>query len=644
MASPSPRKLTSRHRLLSKTALACAGLAAAASVLTACSSSPAVPQSTVPTPQRVASFPAPADAVRTCGRPVLDSPFSYDGRAGSYRSGKAGLPSYGGPGTDFPHAHAGMVLATGVNNYLSYQLRPDTVYYFLPGLHTGQLQADTGDAFVGGRAHGEVATLSGEYKSHDWAIDSNSTDGDQSGVTVEYLTVEKYQPNGNSAAINPDSNTGWTIAYNTVTQNVPGAGVILGASNELKDNCLTLNGQYGFQAEDSDSWGMDSLTGGPYNLTVSGNEISYNDTCDYSGLLDNAKVGWTKYNPVPARYRNSHCGQVTGDGDQGGFKLWHTNGVTIKDNYVHNNWGVGGWADTDNANTTWTGNTFTDNEASAITEEISYNFSITDNYIAGNDITDGLANNAFPSPAIYISESGSDREFGGVPACPEASCSAQPSYPGQSVISANTLVDNGGNIFLWQNSNRYCSGPDDDACTLVDGGPAGPFSMKSCAANLPSASVSTSSYTGARTGTPTQDWWDGCLWKTENVAVSHNSIYFAPADILGCNNSAWPDCGAGGIFSEYGANPSRSPAWVIATDLTFYQGNLWSANTYVGPSTFYAWSQSNNDNPVSWADWTGAVSGGGKCGSAGNRGSGACTGPFGQDAHSVYRAALPGSK
>ena len=74
---------------------------------------------------------------------------------------------------------------------------------------------------------------------------------------------------------------------------------------------------------------------------------------------------------------------MTPDGDEGGFKLWQTNGVTIKDNYIHNNWGPGAWADTGNANTTFTGNTITDNEGQAIFEEISYNFSITNNYLAG---------------------------------------------------------------------------------------------------------------------------------------------------------------------------------------------------------------------------------------------------------------------
>ena len=204
---------------------------------------------------------------------------------------------------------------------------------------------------------------------------------------------------------------------------------------------MTLNGQYGFQSLVNPG-GKDSLTGGPYNVIVEGNEISYNDTCDFSGLLNNSAIGWSNYNPVPPQYRNPHCGTVTPDGDQGGFKLWQTNGVTIKDNYIHNNWGPGAWADTDNANTTFTGNTITDNEGEAIIEEISYNFSITNNYLADNGWIDGLNNSGFPTAAIYVSESGSDTAFGGVPACAEASCSDQGSYTKQSVISRNTMVDN----------------------------------------------------------------------------------------------------------------------------------------------------------------------------------------------------------
>jgi len=95
---------------------------------------------------------------------------------------------------------------------------------------------------------------------------------------------------------------------------------------------------------------------------------------------------------------------------------------------------------------------------------------------------------------------------------------------------------------------------------------------------------------------------------------------------------------AGGIFSEYGSSaPYNQPGgWVIPSQLTFFAGNSWSGNTYHGPSTFYAWNQGNNDNPVSWDQWTGALSKGDKCSSASERQSGACTGPFGQDAGSSY--------
>ena len=573
-----------------------------------------------------------------CGQRILDSPFSYDGRAGRYKSGTPQLPTYGTPHSDFPEATAGVVLPTGVNNYMSYQLSPYTVYYLLPGIHTGGIQADEGDAFVGGRSNGISTVLTGDYSSGGQAIDSNETDGNQSGVTIEYLTIEKYQPNADAAAVNQEANTGWTIRYNTISRNVPGAGVMAGAENTLTDNCLTLNGQYGFQSSDTTGFSKDSLTQGPYDVTISGNEISYNDTCDFSGLLNNQAIGWKNYNPVPAQYRNPECGQVTGDGNQGGFKLWQTNGVTIEDNYIHNNWGPGGWADTDNANTTWHGNTITDNEGEAIIEEISYNFSITDNRIADNDWADGLNNPSFPQSAIYISESGSDTTFGGVPACKELSCVSQPSYPDESIISNNLLINNGGGIFLWQDSNRYCSDGSDGVCTLVEGGA---FTISACKKNISSASVDTTTFSGKKTGSPSADWWDGCLWKTENVSVTRNIIDFNRASIMHCIRAAWPACGANGIFSEYGSPPNKVPGWVVPTELTFWQNNKWSNNLYNGPSVFYAWNQGNGDNPVSWADWSGDTARGDKCGSAEERQSGYCAGPFGEDTGSSYHGTPP---
>lgn len=575
-----------------------------------------------------------------CGQRVLHSPYNYHGPAGRYSSGTPGLPTYGAPNSDFPGDKTGVVLPAGTHSYASYQLHPQTVYYLLPGTHIGSFEADKGDAFVGGAYGGTSTVLSGNYSAGGVAIDSNPTIGDQAGVTIEYLTVEKFTPDTNAAAINQEANTGWTVQYNTITLNAPGAGMIVGSDGILKKNCMTLNGQYGFQSTDTNGFGKDSLTGGPYNVTVEGNEISYNDTCDFSGLLKNSQIGESPHNPVPPLYRNDHCGKVVPNGNQGGFKLWQTNGVTIKGNYIHNNWGPGVWVDTNNANTTLSGNAITHNEGAAVIEEISYNFSITHNYLADNGWADGLNNPGFPTAAIYISESGSDTTFGGVPPCAEASCSQQGAYPTRSVISRNTLVDNGGSVFLWQSSNRYCTDGFDDGCPLVAGGTSGPFTSSGCKTNLSSASINTTRYSGNRTGSPQENWWDGCIWRTQNVSITRNIIDFNPKHIPNCTHSAWPDCGAGGIFSDYSSNSTyrRPGGWAIPTQLTFFQSNSWSDNTYSGPSTFYAWNQGNGDNPVSWADWTGSMSHGDKCSSPGARQSGACTGPFGQDIGSTYHA------
>jgi len=578
-----------------------------------------------------------------CGHSVLNSPYSYHGAPGRYASGARGLPTYGKPGSDFPRATAGVVLPPGKHSYAAYQLEPRTVYYLLPGFHTGAIQADAGDAFVGGRFGGQRTVLTGAYR-YPWAIDSNYSLGNQPGVTIEYLTIEKYSPRPDAAAINQSSNTGWTLRNSTVTLNAPGAGMIAGADNVLKHNCLTLNGQYGFQASNTSTWGHDALTGGPYNITVAENEISYNDTCDFEGLLDNSAIGWSDHNPVPAKYRNPHCGKVAGDGNQGGFKLWQTNGVTIKGNYIHNNWGPGIWADTNNANTTYTGNTIMNNDGEAIIEEISYNFSITGNYLANNGWVGGLANPKFPTPAIYVSQSGSDTAFSGIPACREASCARQKAYPDQSVISGNTLVNNGGSVLVWQNSDRFCSAGFDHVCTLV-GSRSEHFTMAGCKANLPSATVDTATYTARYNGSPSRDWWNGCLWWSSNVKITHNVIDFDPGAVPHCDKHDWPDCGAGGIFAQYSvAAPYNQPGgWVILSQVTFFQGNTWSGNVYHGPSTFYAWNQSNGYNPVSWASWTADVAKGDKCNTTSAHLSGYCHGPFGQDAGSTYHSEPLGS-
>ena len=189
--------------------------------------------------------------------------------------------------------------------------------------------------------------------------------------------------------------------------------------------------------------------------------------------------------------------------------------MTIKDNYIHNNWGPGAWADTDNANTTYVGNTITDNDGEAIIEEISYNFSITDNYLAYNGWTGGLGNPGFPTPAIYISQSGSDsdvRRGAGLPRSVmlRSKFISEPvCYQRKHLRQQRRERTSSGRI-----RTAICSAGFDDACTLVDGGHSGPFTMSTCKSNLPSASINTTTYASRSSGSPAQDWWDGCLWWT----------------------------------------------------------------------------------------------------------------------------------
>ena len=63
------------------------------------------------------------------------------------------------------------------------------------------------------------------------------------------------------------------------------------------------------------------------------------------------------------------------------------------------------------------------------------------------------------------------------------------------------------------------------------------------------------------------------------------------------------------------------------------QNNHFTDNTYTGSWSFWAWSQSNLDNPVTCAQWTAAVTD--QCGSSGEISSGTCSSGFGQDAGST---------
>jgi parallel beta-helix repeat protein len=442
-------------------------------------------------------------------------------------------------GPSSPPAGAVTVPAGNNNSLFSATPPTDTTYWFAPGTHTlgngefNQIIPSDGDAFIGGPG----AVIDGQ-NLNDFAFTQQAT-----GVTVEYLTIKDFgntsgSANNNQGVVNHDSGSNWTIKYNTVEDN-QGAGVMLGTNDVLEDNCLTENGQYGFSSY---------TPNGPSNITVSDNEISYNDT-----------YNWEVKQP--------------GCGCSGGGKFWDTAGITVADNYVHNNANVGVWLDGNDSGGDITGNYFSNNFAEAVIYEISYNGSITDNTFVDNAWGYGAqTGGGFPITAVYISESGSDSRVAGP-------------YGNSFNITGNVFDDNWGGITLWENANRFC-GPDSpdnlgSSCTLV------------------APSVATAS-TCVTPGLDTNPLFSDCRWKTQNLNVSDNTFSFQPADI-GSDCTPANGCGYNGLFSEYGTSAPYT-AWVVPKDIADNQNNHFSDNTYTGP-----WSFMGPDLGVTatWAQWTG---------------------------------------
>lgn len=438
----------------------------------------------------------------------------------------------GGPAT----APAGAItVAAGDDSGVNFG-QAGATYWFAPGRHTlgpgqfTQIIPGSGATFTGAPG----AVLDGQHANL-YAFGGNATK-----VTISYLTVANFGTTGgnqNEGVVNHDSAAGWTIDHSTLTGNA-GAGAMLGSDNTLSWDCLTKNQQYGFNAF-SDS--------GPSHLVVEHSEISDNDTYNWEA-------------------------HQSGCGCSGGGKFWDVDGATITGNWVHGNQSVGLWADTNNRAFNFSGNYISDNYSYGIIYEISYNAQIKDNTFARNGLGTGQTNTGFPTSAIYISESGSDRRVPG-------------NYGRSFEITGNSFVNNWGGVILWENSNRYCNSPSNTStgdCTLVAPSTA---TIKSCnAQNVGHA-----------------PYYSDCRWKTQNVEVSHNQFDFDPS-ALGPKCTLANLCGFQGVFSEYGTFPSWSPykGNAVGNHITFGQNNHFSQNSYTGPWRFMATSQGN---VVTWGAW-----------------------------------------
>ena len=416
---------------------------------------------------------------------------------------------------------------------------PGTTYWLAPGIHRlgsgqyNQVIPQEGDTYIGA----PEAVLDGRHENR-YAFGGPATD-----VTIQFLTVQNFGSagdNNNEGVVKHDLAEGWTVESSTL-QNNAGAGVMLGSRNRVVNNCLRANGQYGFSAYHPD---------GVKEIALAGNEITGNNT-------DN----WER--------RQQGCGCT------GGGKFWATNGATVTGNYVHDNRGVGLWADSNNVGFLFEDNYISGNDGEGIMYETSYNAAILNNTFVRNALAKGPTNPKFPTSAVYISESGSDPRLAGP-------------YNQVFRVTGNLFVDNWSGIVAWENADRFAGSP---ANTSTGVG------------TLVNPKVATVEACADTTSIKDKPYFDDCRWKTQNLVVEGNVFQTDPSQIRLCVRSM--GCSFNGLFSNYGTYPRWSPykARVVQENITFRQNNVWRDNTYVGDWHFMVEEAGNR---VGWDEWRAA--------------------------------------
>jgi Right handed beta helix region len=463
------------------------------------------------------------------------------------------------PASPYTSAPKGAVtVPAGDNSALfQYQLPANTTYWFAPGKHTNaSMQTSDGDTFLG--APGAIID-GGNTIQYAFAGQYNDT-ADQK-VTIKYLTIEDYAPSQGAGAVNGNGNNGWTEEYDLMQHNSPGAAMMLGGDNTVSDNCLTENGEYGFNGYSYvDQTYEDTFTGGATNITFTNNDVSYNNT------------------------------QKTSSGVEGGGKFWQDGNVTVTGNYFHDNIDSPGvWMDTDNAGFLVQDNYISNNGGEGLMYEISYNADIIDNTFVDNGMEAGPENPGFPTGAIYISESGGNSAVAS-------------NYPGELNIQNNVFNDNWSGVVLFQNSNRY-SGDGQDPGTLTPPSGVGMQTWLNTDGpdNCPSHLAETSPI----------DYHSLCQWRTQKVTVQHNQFTFNPSDsVYGGKCTQANNCGQNALFSPY-SSTAAYPAYTVCNLISNSQGDVFSDNAYTGPWSFVYFNQGDVATSSQWTSGLKNVEGSG---------------------------------
>ncbi|MEW2552257.1 right-handed parallel beta-helix repeat-containing protein [Streptomyces zhihengii] len=343
---------------------------------------------------------------------------------------------------------------------------PRTTFWLRPGTHTlpadrfAQVVPKEGNSYLGAPG----AVLDGR-RTNQYAFGGAAPD-----VTIRHLTVQGFVAPHDEGVVNHDSADGWVIEHATIQHN-SGAGLMAGARQRVRANCLRANGQYGMNAYKAGG----TITG----LVVEGNEITGNNTDD-----------WERRRP--------------GCGCTGGVKFWAVDGADVRGNWVHDNRGAGLWADTNNNDFRIEGNVLESNDGAALIYETSYNAVIRANTIRRNNWVEGRRyadrGDTFPFGTVYVSESGGEPRIR--------------ARTDRIEIHRNVLENNWSGITLWENADRFCNSPANTSsghCTLLVEDTA------RCAQP-------------AIAGPPL---YDDCRWKTQRVDV-HGNRFVLDKSVVHC--------------------------------------------------------------------------------------------------------------
>ncbi|MFE6158069.1 right-handed parallel beta-helix repeat-containing protein [Streptomyces sp. NPDC056486] len=345
---------------------------------------------------------------------------------------------------------------------------PNTTFWLRPGKHRleparyAQVLPKKGDRYLGAPG----AVLDGRKKNQ-YAFGGAARD-----VTIRHLTVQNFVAPHDEGVVNNASSDGWVIEHSTIQKN-SGAGMMAGARQQVRANCLRDNGQYGMNAYKDG----DSIRG----LVVEDNEIVGNNTGD-----------WERRKP--------------GCGCTGGIKFWAVDGADIRGNWVHDNRGSGLWADNNNNDFRIEKNVLEANDGAALMYETSYNAVIRNNTIRRNNWVEGRKyadrGDNFPYATVYVSESGGE---------PRVKARTD-----KIEIYRNVLEDNWSGITLWENADRFCNSPANTStgeCTLLV------KDTDRC----------------ARPAITEAPLYADCRWKTQRVDIHHNR-FLLDASVVKCTD------------------------------------------------------------------------------------------------------------